>query len=183
MRALTRHHQGTTHQRVKNTPSRSCVFMMDTAADDSELNQEQGRASEFAPSSTMKPFAAAVDGNANSHQRLTTNSNATPKDAAAVVSPSSGVASSITNVPGGPRKGQISLHFDLSGLASQGLAGDSNSIDAFNAAPSALVTTDACNASLALAASSSARAVLPPPGDILDCRNCGGCPLRLLRRS
>ena len=40
--------------------------MMDTAADDSELNQEHGRASEFAPSSTMKPFAAAVDGNANS---------------------------------------------------------------------------------------------------------------------
>ena len=93
-----RHHQGTTHQRIKNTPSRSCVFMMDTAADDSELNQEHGRASEFVLSSTTKPFAAAVDGNADSHQRSTTNFNATSKDAAAVASLPSGVASSVTNV-------------------------------------------------------------------------------------
>ena len=87
-----RHHQGTTHQRIKNTPSRSCVFVMDAAAEDSRLNQEHGRASEFVLSSTTKPFAAAVDGNADSHQRSTTNFNATSKDAAAVASLPSGVA-------------------------------------------------------------------------------------------
>ena len=65
VRALTRLHQGTTHQRVKNTPNRSCAFIMDTAADGSRLNQKHGRASEFVLSSTTKPFAAAVDGDVN----------------------------------------------------------------------------------------------------------------------
>ena len=73
MRALTPSPPGHDTPEVQNTPSRSCVFMMDTAADDSELNLEQGRALEFAPSSTMKPFAAAVDGDADSYQRSTTN--------------------------------------------------------------------------------------------------------------
>ena len=105
--------------------------MMDAAAEGSRLNQEHGRASEFVLSSTTKPFAAAVDGNADSHQRSTTNFNATSKDAAAVASLPSGVASSVTNVSGGPRRGQISLHFDPRGLASQGSLEDFDPVDAF----------------------------------------------------
>ena len=112
--------------------------MVDTAADGSKLNQEHGRASEFVLSSTTKPFAAAVDGNADSHQRSTTNSNATSKDAAAVASLPSGVALPITNVSGGLKRGQISLHFDPRGLASQGSLEDFDPVDAFDAAPSTL---------------------------------------------
>ena len=136
---------------------------METAADDSKLNLEQGRASEFAPSSTMKPFAAAVDGNANSHQRSTTNSKATSKDAAAVAPLSSGVASSITNSSGGLKRGQISLYFDLGGLASQDLVEDFDLAGAFDAVPSTLANANACNTHELIPAP-----VMPLPGRAVD---------------
>ena len=41
VRALKPSPPGHDTPEVQNTPSRICVFMMDTAADDSELNQEQ----------------------------------------------------------------------------------------------------------------------------------------------